>query len=108
MWQQGVKKPNPRKQILTDLLELIRKKRLEGCRPVQMMDANKDDYCDKEPDHDFRKFVEDAHLVDHFHEKFPEPTWTYTRGKKRLDRILFDPALVGAVERIGYLRTHKG
>ena len=30
------------------------------------------------------------------------------RGKKRLRRILFDPALVGAIERIGYLGTHKG
>jgi len=73
-----------------------------------MMDANGDDNYDKEPDHNLQKFTEDTHLVDHFHEKFPEPTWMYTRGKKRLDRILFDPALVGAVERIGYLRTHKG
>ena len=47
-------------------------------------------------------------MVDHFHEKLPEPTQTYTRGKKRLNRILFGPALVGAIERIGYLGTYEG
>ena len=72
-----------------------------------MIDANGDDDYDEEIDHDLRKFIEHAHLVDHFHEKFHEPTRTYTRGKKRLDRILFDPALVGAMERIGYLGTHE-
>ena len=91
MHKQGVEKPNLRKQILTDLLELIRKKRLEGYRPVLMMDANGDDNYNKEPDHDLQKFIEDANLVDHFHEKFHEPIRTYTRGNKRLDRILFDP-----------------
>ena len=73
-----------------------------------MMDVNGDDNYDKETDHDLRKFIEDAHLVDHFHEKFPEPTWTYMRGKKRLARILFDPVVVGVIERIGYLGTHEG
>ena len=59
-----------------------------------MMDANGDGNYDKETDNSLRKFIEDTHLVDHFHEKFPEPTWTYTGGKKRLDMIRFDPALV--------------
>ena len=97
MREQGVKKPNPRKQILTDLLELIRAKRPKGYIPVLMMDANEEDNYDKEMDHDLRKFIEDAHLLDHFHGKFPEPTCAYTRGKKRLDWILFDQALVGAI-----------
>ena len=57
-----------------------------------MMDTNGGDNYDKEQDHDLQKFIEDAHLVDHFDEKFHEPTRTYTRGNKRLDRILFDPA----------------
>ena len=102
-----MKKSNPRKPILTDLLVLTQKKRLEGYRQVLMMDANGDDNYDEEIHHDLRKFIEDAHLVDHFHDKFPEPTRSYTRGKKRLDRILFDPALVGAMERIKYLGTHE-
>ena len=87
---------------------MIQAKRLEGYRPVLMMDANGDENYDKEMDHDLRKFIEDAHLVDHFHEKFPELTRTYTKGKKRLDWILFDEALVGAIEQIGYLGTHEG
>ena len=103
-----MKKPNPRKQILMDLLELIQAKRLEGYRPVLMMDANGDENYDKEMDHDLRKFIEDAHLVGHFHDKFPKPTRTYTKGKKRLDRILFDQALLGNTEQIGYLGTHEG
>ena len=65
-----------------------------------MMDVNGDDNHDKELGHNLRKSMEDSHLVDHFHEEFPEPTRTYTRCKKRLDRILFDPALMGAIERI--------
>ena len=59
-------------------------------------------------DHDLQKFTEDAHLVDHFHGKFPEPTRTYTRDRKRLDQILFGPSLMGAIQRIGYLVTHEG
>ena len=73
-----------------------------------MMATNGDDNYDKEIDHDLWKFIEDAHLVDHFHEKIPEPTQTYTRGKKRLDMILFDPALVEAIECIRYLGTYEG
>ena len=72
------------------------------------MATNGDDNYDKEIDHDLWKFIEDAHLVDHFHEKIPEPTQTYTRGKKRLDMILFDPALVEAIECIRYLGTYEG
>ena len=61
---------------------MIRKKRLEGYRPVLIMDVNGGNNYDKELYHDLQKFIEDAHLVDHFHEKFPGSTWTYTRGKK--------------------------
>ena len=87
---------------------MIRSKRLGGYIPVLMMDANGDDNYDKEMNHDLRKFIKDAYLVDHFHEKFPKPTHTYTRGKKRSDQIISDPALVGVIERIGYLGTHEG
>ena len=86
---------------------MIREKRLEGYRPILMMDTNGDDNCEEEIYHDLREFIEDAHLVDHFHEKFPEPSRAYTKGKKRLNRILFGPALVGAIERIEYLGTHE-
>ena len=70
-----------------------------------MMDGNGDENYDKEPDHDMQKFTEDAQLVDHFHEKFPELSWAYTYDSKRLNWIMSDPALVGAIEIIGYLGT---
>ena len=81
-------------------MALIWKERLEGYILVLMMDAHGGDNYDKEADHDLRKFIEDAHLVDHFYEKFPEPTRMYTRGKKRLDWILFDPAFMRVIELI--------
>ena len=68
MREQGVEKPNPRKQIRKDLLALIREKRLEGYRPILMMDTNGDDNCEEEIYHDLREFIEDAHLVDHFYD----------------------------------------
>ena len=71
-------KPNQQKQILKDPLTLIWEKRLEGYRPILIMDANGDDNFAEEIDHDLRKFIEDAHLVDHFHENFLSP-----RGRTR-------------------------
>ncbi len=37
---EGVERPNPRKQLLRDLLKLIQDKRREGFRPIVMMDTN--------------------------------------------------------------------
>ena len=110
MREEGIASPNPRKQILADLLSLIDAKRLEGFRPILMMDANGDYTSVKaqDRDKDLESFIRDANLVDHFHEKFPDPTHSYVYGSKRLDYILVDPALVDAIERIGYLGTHEG
>ena len=40
--EEGVLNPNPRRQFLQDLEELIEEKRKEGYRPLVMMDANGD------------------------------------------------------------------
>ena len=106
--EEGHDKPNPRRQFLIDLQKLIEQKRKEGFRPIVMMDANGDYNYEKDKDEDLGRFIKEAHLIDHFHEKFPEQIRTYVRGEKRLDYILMDPALVDAVERIGYLGTHEG
>ena len=69
------------------------------------MDANGDYNYEKEKDVKLGQFITKSHLVD---EKFPAPIKTYVYGRKRLDYILMDPSLVGAVERIGYLGSHDG
>ena len=104
----GITNPDPRQQLLKDIQALIETKRQDGFRPVVMMDANGDLNHHKEADGDLRRFVSEAHLVDHFHEKFPAPIRTYIYGTKRLDYIFVDPSLTQAISRIGYLGTHEG
>ena len=79
--QEGVQKPNPRKDILTALAELIEERRQEGYRPVLMMDANRD-YAGPKGDKDLRDFIRRTGIVDHYKEKFPAPTRTFIRGSK--------------------------
>ena len=105
--RKGVTKPNPRKDIPTELNELIIKKRLEGYRPVLMMDAN-GDYTRPKGDPDLLEFIQSAGLIEHYNEKSPTPISTFICGSKRLDYILVDPGLVDAIERIGYLESHEG
>ena len=106
MREAGIEKPNPRRQILDDITELIDEKRLEGYRPIVMMDANGDYNNKKSGDSDLREFIENAGLVDPYHERYPEQIRTFMFGTKRLDYILMDPALAEAVVRIGYLGSH--
>ena len=108
MKEAGYKKPNPRKQILKDLLKLIQSLRSKGYRPVLMMDANGDYNSATDPDEDLRKFISEANLVDHYYEKFKDSPRTFIRGSKRLDYHLFDPGVVSSILRIGYLGTHEG
>ena len=54
--QEGISKPNPRKHILTELNELIRKKRLEGYIPLLMMDTN-GNYRSPRGDPDLLEFI---------------------------------------------------
>ena len=104
--EAGVEKPNPRKQILKDMLDLINEKRLQGFRPILMMDANGDHHYEKDKDEVLAQFIQDAGLSDVYHNRFPEQINTYVYGKKRLDMILMDPSLEEAVVRIGYLGLH--
>lgn len=108
MRKAGIEKPNPRKQILKDILKLIQQKRAEGFRPIVMMDANGDYQHAKDPDKDLAQFIRDAGLADPYIERYPEQIRTYMYGLKRIDYILIDPALVHAVRDIGYLGSHEG
>ncbi|KAL7551610.1 hypothetical protein ACHAWF_018082 [Thalassiosira exigua] len=106
--RSGKSKPNPRRQILQDLLGLIQEKRAEGFRPVLMLDANGDYLAEKDPDVELEQFLVDANLIDPYKDKFGSSTRTYLHGSKRLDFIFIDPALASAVKRIGYLGIHDG
>ena len=108
MREAGIVNPNPRKQVLKDILKLIDEKRTEGFRPLVMMDANGDANFEGDVDKDLVQFIQDAALVDEYHNRYPEQINTYLWGRKRLDYILMDASLVPAVERIGYLGTHEG
>lgn len=102
----GVANPNPRKQILKDIATLIQVKREEGLRPIVMMDAN-GDYING-TDNELRDFIHTTGMCDPFYDKFNISPPTYIYGTKRLDYILMDPTLTGAITRIGYLGTHDG
>ena len=58
----------------------------------------------------FKNFLDESQLVDYFYEKHPDnlPSSAYARGRKRIDYILFDRALVPAVKKIGSLGLHDG
>ncbi|KAL7532253.1 hypothetical protein ACHAXR_004517 [Thalassiosira sp. AJA248-18] len=107
MREAGMKRPNPRKQFLKDVLALIQAIRAIGFRPILMMEANGDYMHEKDPDKDFVAFIREVGLVDHYHNQFPGSIRTYMFGTKRLDYILLDPGLVGAIKVIGYSRPTK-
>ena len=86
---------------------MIETKKAEGFRPVLIMEANRDYTCEK-GDPDLRDFTESAGLVDHYHDKSPEPIETHIHRSKRLDYILVDPGLVGTTKHIGYPSSHEG
>ena len=94
--QEGVQKPNPRKDILTALTKLIEEKRREGYRPVLMMDAN-GDYTGPNGDKDLQDFIRRTGLVDHYKDKFPAPTHNFIRGSKRIDYVFLDHGMVEAI-----------
>ncbi|KAL7552549.1 hypothetical protein ACHAWF_016169 [Thalassiosira exigua] len=73
-----------------------------------MLDANGDYQAEKDPDVELGQFLVDANLIDPYKEKFGGSTRTYLYGSKRLDYIFIDPALAGAVKRIGYMGIHEG
>ena len=78
---EGICKQNPRNHILTELNELIRKKRLEEYRPVVMMDDN-GDYRSPKGNAGILEFIQSAGLVDHHKDKFPEPISSYVHRSK--------------------------
>jgi len=106
MREAGIEKPNPRKQILNDMAELIRTKRLEGYRPIVMMDANGDYNRKTKRDEGLGEFMNESGLADQYYDRFPDSIRTYMYGNSRLDYILMDPLLVPAVVSIGYLGSH--
>ena len=96
-WSEGVREPNPRKQILEDLLFLIEKLCEKEFEQISlMMDANVDYQYARNVDKDMQKLIEDAHLVDPFYDKFRISPHTYM-WEKRIDLALVDMSSVSAI-----------
>jgi hypothetical protein len=108
MRQAGIAEPNPRKQTLIDLTRFIQQQRMEGYRPIVMMDANGDYHAQRGTDTGLKDFIDNTQLSDHFYDKFNISPRTFLHGSRRIDYIFTDPALSLAIRHIGYLGTHEG
>ena len=102
--EKGIKNPDPRSQIFTDVTEIIKEWAELGYHPMVMGDMNAD-YNDE----DFKKFIQENGLNDLIKEnnKGPPPK-TYSRGKKRIDYILGDDYVANAVVKSGALASQEG
>ena len=98
---------NPRKRLLEDLAQEIQKVRQSGYHILMMMDANED--WTKSDGKQLKEFMQEMQLCDPLYDIHydDEITPTYARGSKRIDYILMDECLVGAVHRIGTLGLHE-
>lgn len=108
MRDAGYIAPDPRQQLLTDLSALIESQRLEGYRPILMMDANGDYNASNNRDQALERFLVDNNLVDPYYDKFKTSPCTYAYRKRRIDYIFTDPTCVAAIQSVGYLGTHQG
>ena len=82
---KGIMDPNPRQQVLDDLLGKINQCRAKGYCPILMMDANGDPYDADNPDKQFLDFFKKAQLWDPYKEKHPGKIRMYLDGKKQID-----------------------
>jgi hypothetical protein len=102
------KQLDPRARLLKDLRKVIDEERARGFRPIVLMDAN-EDWSDPKAGKSLRKFMTDLKLKDPLYDRFNGKGLvesTYSRGRRRIDFMLFDEALVHAIKRIGTLGLH--
>ncbi|NCG03282.1 MAG: hypothetical protein GWP22_07470, partial [Actinomycetales bacterium] len=103
----GHTRPNPRRQILLDIEDLVVRFRKRGLRPMVGMDAN-GNWSGDRPDIQLKLFMDRCGMVDPFYNKFKESPRTYLHSNNRLDFWFMDPVAAHAILRIGYIRTHEG
>eukprot|EP00957_Ditylum_brightwellii_P178178 13571008-Ditylum_brightwellii.AAC.1 len=103
--KQGVLKPDPRQQSLTNLSKFMNELQDKEHEQILSLDSNED----SEEDGQFSKFITDNDLVDAYKDIHPgsHPA-TYLRGHKRLDYMCLTPGLIPALGAIGYLPFHTG
>jgi hypothetical protein len=100
---------DPRSRVLADLRNLIQEERQRGFRPILCMDAN-EDWNDEKLGKDLSKFLAETQLCDPLFDKFQHQGLaksTYARGKRRIDFIFADAAIVPAIQKIGTLGLHQ-
>jgi len=76
----GYTNPNPRRQILEDMVNIINTQRKLGSRPILLMDANGDYITGK--DSDLASFLDQAGLSDPFYDRFRITPATYIYGAR--------------------------
>ena len=107
LFNAGHLRPNPRKQILTDLSEMIQKQHMDGGAVIVMMDANEDIAASN--DGELESFVIHNQLVDvHKTINATVPITTYSRGRQRLDYIFITAQSINAVQKAGYMSLFDG
>eukprot|EP00957_Ditylum_brightwellii_P118541 9040192-Ditylum_brightwellii.AAC.1 len=103
--KQGVSKPDPRRQLLTDLSKFMIELQDKEHELILSLDSNED----SEEDGQFSKFITDNDLVDAYKHMHPgSHLATYLRGRKRLDYMFITHGLIPALREIGYLPFHAG
>jgi hypothetical protein len=100
--QQGNDNPNPNKQVIQDLLQLIQTLERQNDKIILMWDAN-----DSLDHPSLQEFQTKSNLVSLL-PIHPEDLSTYTRGKKVIDHILGSKELVTMVTKAGYLPFYEG
>jgi exonuclease III len=103
------KQLDPRSRVLADLRKLISEERQRGFRPILCMDAN-EDWNDAKLGKELSRFLTETQLCDPLYDKFQDAGLaksTYARGKRRIDFIFVDRAMVPAIKKIGTLGLHQ-
>jgi hypothetical protein len=104
MREQGIKKPDPRNQILSDISDILMEWGQKGYRPLVLMDANS-----TVEDPHIQEFMEQHGLEDLIPATNPgKPPSTYARGPNRIDLVLGDSFVKRAVIKSGALALHDG
>jgi hypothetical protein len=107
MLNRGIKKPDPRKQFLIDIVKFIKNLELtENDYLLITLDANNSNDNDHET---INNLVRELNIVDMYmerhgcHEQFP----THENGSKRIDYILCSRNLMQFVQRVGYIKFNE-
>jgi hypothetical protein len=105
--QQGIDRPEPRQQFITDIKRLLKNQKREGNKIILMMDANESMGSEK---NGVSSITSDCDLIDIHTARHSEAatTATYARGTRKIDFVLITPELLPLVSNSGMLPFYDG